>query len=352
MEIELQRDDKEVKKLFYTLRSIDDVANILEIPASTLRYHLYVKKDHYKRFVLPKKSKGHRIIFSPQSTLKIIQRKLHHIFSLIYEPKPCAFGFIADRSILRNAERHLHKNYLLNIDLKDFFPSITFPRVRGLLIADPYGIGRDAATIIARLCCIERKERNFLPQGAPTSPIISNMIASNLDSSLMFLAKRNKCMYTRYADDISFSSNEEKFPEYIGVLDGYGEFWLSNKLVKLIEENGFKVNYRKIRFRTSLYRQEVTGIIVNGRKPNVKRDFIRNLRAMLHNWDTKGYLLTQNLSDREWEKRKQSPDKNPPKVEDRIEGKIAFLKMVKGDDNKLVKKMEEKFFRLLARNGT
>src|SRR5205814_3311637 len=116
--------------------------------------------------------------------------------------------FIPARSILTNAKPHLRQKFVLNVDLKDFFPTINFGRVRGVLIAKPYCLLPHIATYIARICCRD----NALPQGAPTSPIISNMICSRLDRQLLRLARQYRCVYTRYADDLTFSTSMPRFP--------------------------------------------------------------------------------------------------------------------------------------------
>ncbi|WP_460264638.1 reverse transcriptase domain-containing protein [Clostridium sporogenes] len=139
-----------------------------------------------------------------------MQRKLAYILNLVYKVKPSAYGFIQDRGIKDNAINHTKRKLLLNIDLKDFFSQVHFGRVRGMLMKKPYGINQEAATVIAQLVCFE----GALPQGAPSSPIITNMICSPLDTQLIRLAKKYGLVYTRYADDITFSTNNQ-FPKEI-----------------------------------------------------------------------------------------------------------------------------------------
>ncbi|MFM7372884.1 MAG: reverse transcriptase domain-containing protein, partial [Sphaerospermopsis kisseleviana] len=109
--------------------------------------------------------------------------------------------------MVTNAKNHCNKKFVLNLDIKDFFPTITQQRIRGVMMSPPYNLPSQIATTISHICCYEGK----LPQGAPTSPIISNIVCAKLDSELRLLAKQNKCFYTRYADDITFSTIVKNF---------------------------------------------------------------------------------------------------------------------------------------------
>lgn len=192
---------EELKRQFEQLKTRQDVARLLQVSDYQLRYHLYICPidKAYTTFKIPKKSGGHRLITTPQTSLKIIQHKLNQVLSSVYKVKPSVHGFAIEKSIVTNAKIHLKQRYILNLDLQDFFPSINFGRVRGLFIAKPYNCTQEVATILAQICCYN----NQLPQGAPTSPIISNMICARLDSQLQKLAKKYWCIYTRYADDIT-----------------------------------------------------------------------------------------------------------------------------------------------------
>ena len=165
-------------------------------------YHIYLvqSEKRYKTFDIPKKSGGTRQISTPITALKIIQRKLNQVLQAVYQTKPSVHGFVSSKNVVTNAQNHVKKRYVLNIDLKDFFPSVNFGRVRGMFMATPYGLHPDVATVLAQICCYN----NHLPQGAPTSPIITNMICAKMDGQLQRLAKECKATYTRYADDITF----------------------------------------------------------------------------------------------------------------------------------------------------
>ena len=186
----LRRADSEIRLRFRSLESLADVANLLEIPPRYLRDILYRRGDRtqYRRFEIRKRSGGVRAIAAPPAALAVLQSKLNHALQLAYRQKRSAHGFIRGRSILTNADPHVGKRWVLNVDIKDFFPSINFGRVRGVLMARPYSMPAKAATIIAQLCT----DDNQLPQGAPTSPILSNLVCAKLDGDLEALAKRHR----------------------------------------------------------------------------------------------------------------------------------------------------------------
>lgn len=279
-------DSNEDKLLrFRALQIRADVAELLGLTDQGLRFQLYGqgKQTRYKHFEIPKKSGiGTRKILAPNKPWKKVQHALLRYLELFYEPRSSAHGFIGKRSVLTNASPHLRKRWVLNLDLKDFFRHITFRRVFGLFLKKPFSCPREVAVVLAQIVTHEDE----LPQGSPTSPLISNMIAARLDSRLNKLAKKFRCRYTRYADDITFSSIAEKFPAEIAEVSiefSEANCRLGNRLVRLIEDNGFQVNEAKVRVRTPRQRQEVTGLVVN-RKLNVPREFVREVRAILYDW--------------------------------------------------------------------
>ena len=214
MKVQLEASDAEIRQKIDSLRTRSDVANLLEIKSIFLHTILYGIKErrNYSTFEIQKKSKKTRIINKPPKNIAILQSKLNHALSLVYKPKKCVHGFVRKKSIVTNAKNHCRKRHLLNVDLKDFFPSIHIGRVIGVLQKGPYNMGEKAAEVIAQICCLDSGE---LPQGGATSPIISNLICRRLDSQLTELAKEVKCQYSRYADDITFSSFQTKFTESI-----------------------------------------------------------------------------------------------------------------------------------------
>ena len=328
-------DDEVIIEKFKKLNSRIDIADLLEIDDQSLRYFLFVKRPEnlYKTFCVPKKKGGNRIISAPNIKLKKIQSKLAYVLQLIYEPKVCAFGFVKKRNIVDNAKRHTKKQEILNIDLKDFFTQFHFGRVRGMLMAKPYNLGKEAATTIAQIAC----HNGILPQGAPTSPILTNMLCVPLDNSLMLFAKKHGLTYTRYADDLTFSSYKACLFEEI-VFKADGKLILCEELQKIFEKHNIIVNKNKITLRNRFTRQETTGIIVN-RYPNVKREYYKQLRAILYNCGVVGvYNTAKKYIDLGLcHNSKIIECKDNPEREELIvnwfkmviKGKIAFIKQVK-----------------------
>lgn len=339
MEITLKATEEEIIHKFNSLQTKEDVANLLEVSVKDLIYLIYRNKsNNYKQITLTKKNGGLREIHSPTSSLKILQQKLNCILSLVFEPKSSAHGFVSDKSILTNAQNHTKKKYILNIDLQDFFPSINFGRVRGLFIGF-FKLPDEVATVLAQICCRE----NSLPQGAPSSPIISNIICSKLDNQLIRLAKRYSCNYTRYADDISISSAKNMFPKNLASYnDETNKIILGSELTNVIVQNGFMINDSKTRLLNKKERLEVTGLTVN-KHPNVRRTFIRQIRAMLHAWEKYGLQLAENEYYQKYEKKNRSPKKSKPNFKQIVKGKINFVRMVKGEGDPIYRKLAIKY---------
>src|SRR5574344_377586 len=321
-----------------TLSTRNDVAALLEISDKKLRYYLYHLDDSakYTTFFIPKKNGDSREIKAPVKNFKLLQKNLTYILSLIYKPKFCSYGFEKEyindnnkkiyKGILPNALQHVNKNCVLNIDLKDFFTSINFGRVRGLFLSPPYNFNDEVATIFAQICCTE----NILPQGAPTSPIISNMILRSLDSQILKLIRPLKCTYSRYADDITISTNLKVMP--MESCDNENNS-LSNNLIELISKNGFEVNSKKIRLQVKKQRQVVTGLIVN-KKVNIPREYIKNIRA----------LLFRIEKDGESEAEKYFSDNfKPCKLRKVLLGRISYIKQIRGDEDPIFIKLWNKY---------
>lgn len=260
---------------------------LLDIKHQDLTYLLYVKKDSekYSVFPIPKRSGGSRDICVPAADLKSLQRKLGaaleqciaDIETITKRTNKASHGFRPGKSILTNAAVHRNRRYVFNIDLKDFFPSITGQRIRGFLINDRnFAFDASVATTIAHIACRDGK----LPQGSPCSPVISNMIAGILDVHLSKLAGAHGCSYTRYADDLTFSTNKEDFPAAIAFRDDANEHsWkVGAELSRLILRSGFLVNDRKTRMQYRDSRQQVTGLVVN-KRVNVGTEYRYLVRA-------------------------------------------------------------------------
>lgn len=293
-----------LKKL-HDAKSIADVADILGFQKKALSYILYVQpdSDKYKEFDIPKRSGGVRRIAAPQGGLKLIQRRLAVLLQDCLgeintdtandnKTKPSgqiSHGFKRGLSIRTNAKKHRNRRYVFNIDLIDFFGSINFGRVRGFLIKDKrFNLDPKVATILAQIACFKKS----LPQGSPCSPVVSNLIGNILDTHMVRLASRTRCTYTRYADDLTFSTNKRCFPQSIAIQsDDDNHAWIPGpELLRLINRSGFAINPKKTRMQYHCSRQEVTGLVVN-KKVNIRHEYRHSVRAMVHRLFTKGSFL-------------------------------------------------------------
>lgn len=336
-------DPEKIKKEFMKLQTREDVAEILGIEDGSLRYFLYAKRpdNMYVECSIRKKDGGTREICVPQDKLKSIQRKLLRILETVYNKKPAAHGFVVDRNSYTNAKNHCKRTLVFNIDLKDFFSQIHFGRVMGMLKCKPYCLGEEAALVIAQLVCYKGK----LPQGAPTSPIISNMICAPLDTQLTKLAKKYKLVYSRYADDITFSTYKPKFPrEVVDVVAD--NVIIGIELEEILNKNSFEVNPKKINLRTRNERQEVTGLVVN-KFVNLKREYLRQIRAILHKCRKNGvYEAAKEYVERGYCKNSTiigifSQDERTEKgdeivlawFEKVIKGKVEYIRCIRGKEN-------------------
>ncbi len=274
-----------LKKIQET-KSLNDFAKLLGFKPSSVSYILYIipESSKYLDLKIPKKSGGIRLIKAPTEKLKKLQRRLADLLNDCYdeinkksERKVLSHGFVKRYSIISNAKNHKNKRYVFNVDIQDFFPSINFGRVRGFFIKNRhFNLNPNIATIIAQIAC----HNNELPQGSPCSPIISNLIGHLLDIRMVNLAKKAKCTYSRYADDLTFSTNKRDFPKLIAI--NQGNKWIAgDKLAEEIEKIGFHLNTNKTSMQFKDSRQITTGLIVN-KKINIKREYYKTARSMCH----------------------------------------------------------------------
>lgn len=297
------KDTDEEKLLKLNLPIIKDdkeLACFLNIDYKKLRLLTYhkdvVKYDNYIRYSIPKKKGGVRKIASPKKILKTCQRTiLDEILSKI-EVSDCAHGFIKEKSVVSGAISHkknLNIELLINMDLEDFFPTITFERVRGMF--QSFGYSGYVSSLLAMICTycermkmmikgevlyIKTSDR-ILPQGSPASPMITNIICKRLDARLNGLSSKYDFSYSRYADDISFSFSSDNL-----VLSNQNEINIGKVLgiaSKIIKEEGFNINYNKTKFLRKNNRQSITGIVVNNDEIGVPKKWIKNFRATIHN---------------------------------------------------------------------
>ncbi|MHC4597394.1 MAG: reverse transcriptase family protein [Planctomycetota bacterium] len=238
------------------------VRRVLKLNRRTLNFLAYHKKDPYRVHRIPKRGGGHRTLHEPCPALKGVQRK---ILRRLLDPvilHRCCHGFSPGRSIATNARVHENREMVVCMDLRNFFPSITFARVFGFFRS--LGIPKADAGLLARLTTFE----GALPQGAPTSPGLANFIARRLDRRLAGLAESAGAAYTRYADDLAFSGPAS----LIKILP---------TVRRIAAEEGFAVAEEKTRIMRRGSRQKVCGVVVN-EKANLPRELRRRVRAMRH----------------------------------------------------------------------
>ncbi len=300
-----------------------DVAEALGLSIPQLKWLAFhsevVRKSHYVRFAVKKRSGGERVLSSPHEKLKAVQRWiLAEVLNKI-PLEPNAHGFVPGRGILSNATPHVGTGFVVNLDLKDFFPSIGYRRVRHAF--KRIGYSGAVSTVFALLGTeCPRQPVTFngehfevatgplgLPQGAPTSPALSNLVARKLDKRLSGFARKLGLNFTRYADDLTFSGPAE-LAERIG--------YILAKVRHVTAEEGFTVNETKTRVMRRGRTMEVTGVIVND-KASVDRELLRRLRAILHRAKSEG-LDAQNRE-------------KLPHFRAWLQGMIAFVSMIRPD---------------------
>src|ERR687885_151598 len=269
------------------LRDEGELAEWLGVARTRLRWFTYDKPadttSHYTYYHVPKRSGGQRLIMAPKRELKALQRKVLHDLLRKIPASESAHGFVRHRSIATNAQPHVGQAAVLNLDLENFFPSVTYPRVRGFFIGLGYPFS--VASALA-LLCTEHERESFehdgktyhisvapraLPQGAPTSPALANLVAWRLDRRLAGLARKHGWTYSRYADDLSFSGSPVELAPRI-----------LHAAQHIIRDEHFVVNERKTRLARRSSRQIVTGLVVND-DVSTPREARRRMRAILHN---------------------------------------------------------------------
>lgn len=255
-----------------------NIARFIKVDLKQLTHLLYKTKieNSYSKFTIPKRDRTERIIYAPNEELKYIQKKLNDkLCSDIGEYKTknniisnISHGFEKGKGIFSNASIHRRKKYILTVDVKDFFNSFKFVRVKGFFEKSRiFNFSTEEAMLIAQLVCF----KGSLPQGAPTSPVVANLIFNIVDMRIIKLAKRYKLNYSRYADDLTFSTNDENFKSKIT------EF--IKELSLLVNRSGFELKSEKTRIKCKSERQMVTGLTVNF-KVNAHREYIKKTRAM------------------------------------------------------------------------
>lgn len=286
------------------LSDVHALARALELPIPRLRFLAYHREvdtgTHYHRWTVPKSDGRRRLISAPKPDLKRAQRWIARSITEHLPVHGAAHGFLVGRSTVTNAAAHAGADVVIKFDLQDFYPSITTPRVKGVF--RKAGYTEQVATVLALLCTEAPREEMLLrgqkyfvavgarslPQGAPTSPSITNALSLRMDSRLAGLARKLNLRYTRYADDLTFSWHGESALAPVGRL--------RDAVARIVEDEGFAINEKKTRIMRAGRRQKITGLVVNqtgptgdadggsrARPARVPRKVIRRLRAAIHN---------------------------------------------------------------------
>lgn len=287
-----ESDDERLTSLRLPLINTDrELAEFLGMELLKLRFLVYhrdvVLVDHYHRYTIPKKKGGLRNIAVPKPLLKRAQKKILEEILVKIPVSSYAHGFLEGKSVVSGAVCHVKKPQLLiNMDIEDFFPTITFERVRGMFKA--FGYSGYIASLLAMICTYcermaidvrgkvkyVKTSPRILPQGSPASPMITNILCVKLDKRLGGLSRKFGFVYTRYADDISFSMKDA------GNIDE-GKF--CGLVSKILKDEGFNINRSKTRFLRGNNRQEITGVVINNDEMGVTKKWVKRLRAAIYN---------------------------------------------------------------------
>lgn len=243
------------------LQNVQSLADLVGVSEFEVYLYAYRAHLHYRQFRLTKRCGGTRTISAPVVALKAIQRRIANKLLSKAELHDAAMGYRRGRSIVSNACVHANRDFVFNVDIKDFFGSIRAKRVRAMFVG--LGTEQRIAGFLTKLCTYH----GVLPQGAPTSPLIANLVCRLLDERLAAYCAGHDWTYTRYCDDITIS--------------GAGHFAAQSEIFAIIESEGFAINEAKVRLATRRSRQMVTGLVVN-RFANLTRTQRRNMRALFH----------------------------------------------------------------------
>lgn len=289
------------------------------------------RRQTYKTFKIPKKSSGFRTISSPGKQLKNIQRAINALLLSIFEPSPYAMGFCRNRGVDTNAKIHIGQTCIFNTDLENFFPSITKQMVRKALRRELGDVlkSNEAINYICSLCTVPNEEGiEVLPQGSPSSPVLSNIVLKAMDKKLAHYAELWGCRYSRYADDITFSHNStvRKFSQFKQL-----------RIRSIIEEFGLKINEKKTKVLIQGERLEVTGVTICSNKVNVTRKYVKQLRTLMYLWDKYGYESAQDIYTRDF---CGGIEKSLTSV---INGKINYLCMIKGKQDTTYRRFKSSY---------
>ncbi|PIG98760.1 reverse transcriptase domain-containing protein [Deinococcus sp. UR1] len=310
------------------MKTTKELAQHLGIELKTLMFYAFALPDtkKYYHFEIKKRNGDSRRIDAPIITIKNIQSSLSLLLQNEYEksaPKS-VYGFRPGRGIIKNASAHLNKRVTIKVDLKDYFNSITGGMIVETLTSRPFGMDKQVARVIAGLCTIGGR----LPQGAPTSPVLANIITRTLDIKLISFAHKTRGTYTRYADDLTFSYSHENTARQCAIYSEDG-IVLNAEIIKHIESKGFTVNSNKLRYKKSTSRQMVTGIITNNKIPGLPREYIRETKLLIHILLKYGEKEAAEAYRRKYAQNRYG-HRNNLDISAIVRGRLEYIKSVKG----------------------
>lgn len=313
------KNNEEKALIFLSLDSPIHFSNFFKVSRDKLLE--LINDPEYASYTIPKKKGGKRSIESPSEELKLIQNTInYHLQHYYLNLRPTNIhGFIiknpetkSSYNIIENARLHIKSKYVLTIDLQNFFSSITGKRVYSLFSSGLFDFSDESAKALTFLCTY----KGILPTGSPASPVLSNFICLELDRSLLSFCIEKNIIYSRYADDLSFSSNSLFTEE------------LLNGLKSIIVKHHFKINEKKVRLKSTNRRQIVTGLVVN-EKVNINRKILKLVRAILNDCKKNGI---ENACANHYKLKEKPSLQVITKFQNKLRGHINFIKQVRGED--------------------
>lgn len=306
-----EKKTKRVSSLSSFQQGVLECSKLLSLEKASLENLL--NKNQYNKFMLAKRSGGYRTISAPSKDLLQVQKKIYNDLLIYENVHPACMGFRQNISISNNAQLHLGKSHILKVDLADFFCSIKRPRV--IKAYKEMGFSTDLSKILARLCTLDNK----LPQGGATSPVLSNIIAYNMDVKLQKLADENNLVYSRYADDLTFSGNTINFEQLlqdINLIVNAELFTIQKKKTRLLSENKRKI---------------ITGVsISSGYKLTIPKSKKREVRKNIY------FILTKGLNEHQ-----KFIGSNDPSYLKRLMGYLNFWLMVEPDNQYVIESIQK-----------
>lgn len=318
---------KEQGKALIYLHDLKDLADWFKVDLPWLKK--LAQTIPYKQFYIPKRDGKKRLIETPNKKLKRLQKRLAYSLQGAYEMvKPdCVYGFIlstADeletRNIYTNAQQHVQSKWVLGLDLKNFFHAISDRNVQDILRKPPFGFSKNATACLTKLVTFQKR----LPMGAPTSPVLSNWYCLEMDHQLLKLSKKYQWTYTRFADDMTFSSQTKIKSTQL------------DEIQKIIQECGLVLNQEKIRICRTKDEPEITGLLLKEGKPDVSKNLLKNIE--------KDIALFHELTSMRILERSIFPSKLIYQFRQSIIGQISFVGFVRGKDHKTYWKLKNKLY--------